>query len=143
MKALLLLGFLVVATGCVERGLTIRSEPSGATVILSGRVLERPTPVRVPIDHHGAYRVEVEMKASGPEDVLYRRMVQTVETDEPWYENFPFDFFAEVLWPGTLRSETEVLVRLEPLPPEGPAVEEIDRLLDEADASRADVVGDD
>ena len=143
MKALLLLGFLVVATGCVERGLTIRSEPSGATVILSGRVLERPTPVRVPIEHHGAYRVEVEMKTSGTEDVLYRRVVRTVETDDPWYENFPFDFFAEVLWPGTLRSETEVLVRLEPLPPEGPAVEEIDLLLDEADASRAEMVGDD
>ena len=139
MRALILVGLVALFPGCVERRLTIRSEPAGAQVVLGGRHLEGTTPLTVSFDHHGAYRVEVVKKPATPDDPVYLRAIRTVVTDEPWYESFPFDLFAEVLWPGTLTSETEVMVRLERIPDE-PPTEDLGRLLEEAEKAREDVV---
>ena len=138
MRTLILLGLVVVLPACVERRLTIRSEPAGARVVLGGRPLEGVTPLTVSLDHHGAHRVEVVKKPATPEDPAYRRAIRTVVTEEPWYESFPFDLFAEVLWPGTLLSETEVTIPLERIPDE-PPTEDLGRVLEEAERARKDL----
>jgi PEGA domain len=133
--ALLAIGLAIGLLGCVERSLTIRSEPTGATVILNGRRLVQRTPVTIPITHHGVMRVEAEMD-------WHFRAIRSVETNEPWYDAFPFDLFAE-LWPGTLTSKTDVLIRLKKLPEEGVPPGDLNRLLEEAEAERKRLTKDD
>jgi hypothetical protein len=88
---------LLAAPGCIERSITVESDPPGAAVRLNGRAVGT-TPVTVPFRHYGVYRVE--LKKSGHE---------TLETVEPVlapaYARFPLCIFTEFLWPGTLRDE--------------------------------------
>ncbi len=102
----LLLPFL---TGCVERTLIIRSEPAGAHVVVNGTELG-PAPVTLPFQTYGVYEVVL----SQPE---HRRLSVTVPVKPPWYEHVPLDFFAEVLWPFTLRDYHEVTVSMQPTVP--------------------------
>jgi hypothetical protein len=135
LPALLLVALVAGLPACVERRLTIRSDPADATVILNGHRLAERTPVTVPITHHGTMRLEVEK-------VGFFRTRRPVETNAPWYDAFPLDLFAE-LWPGTLTSETEVDVRLVKLPEEGVPAGDLDRLLEKAEAERERLTSDD
>ncbi|MBN1443335.1 MAG: PEGA domain-containing protein [Planctomycetes bacterium] len=100
---------LLALTGCVERLLQVRSEPSGADVYLNGRKLEEPTPVDHPFSFYGT--VSVVVRHEGHES---RRVLETLSP--PWYEIFPLDFFAEFLVPWKLRDHHLLEVRLDPLP---------------------------
>jgi hypothetical protein len=130
---------ILIVTGlcaCVERRMTIRTEPAGAAVDLDGRRLPRATPVTVSPTHAGHHLVVVS--ADG-----HRSAAAVVRVEEPWYDRFPLDLFAEVLWPGVLRSETTVDLRLEPRSEEGPPESELDLLKERADAVRRSVLGED
>ncbi|MFQ5655581.1 MAG: PEGA domain-containing protein [Planctomycetota bacterium] len=102
-------------SGCVDRWLVIRSEPSGARVFIDGR--ERGvTPHREPFHFYGTR--EILLRLEDPEDAggpSYRSESRQVEVKPPWYQRFPIDLFAEHLWPGTLVDTHSVEFHLKPL----------------------------
>jgi hypothetical protein len=68
------------------------------------------TPCEVPFTYYGTREVVLRAERRKP-----ARVVE--ELSAPWYEWTPVDFFAEVLWPFTIRDERTVDVRLEPAAP--------------------------
>ncbi len=89
----------VSQTGCVERKLTINTEPQGAIVALNDEEIGT-SPVTVEFNWYGDYKVRVEK--DGYEIVNTHRKL-----DAPAHDGFPLDFFYEVLWPGSVVDEYE------------------------------------
>ena len=88
-----------VSGGCVERQLTIKTVPTGGVVSLNDEEIGE-APVTVAFEWYGDYNVRVSK--AGYETLKTHRKL-----DRPWYDLFPFDFFADVLWPGTIRDHYE------------------------------------
>jgi hypothetical protein len=83
--------------GCVERRITINTEPKGALVYLNDKEVGR-TPLTVPFEWYGDY--DVVIRKDGYETLkTHEKVVQ------PWYEYIPIDFFSELLWPATIYDE--------------------------------------
>ncbi|MGE0707054.1 MAG: PEGA domain-containing protein [Planctomycetota bacterium] len=123
MRALALLVTALVLAGCVERELVIESDPDGVEVFVDGTlagVTSGGAPVKVPFDFYGTRQV-VARRAG------YRPFRRNVELCVPWWQVFPLGLFSDVLWPGTIRDEHRVRVRLERRPPPPPAEEEVER----------------
>jgi len=76
----------LLLTGCVERKLTINTEPQGALVILNDEEIGN-SPVTVSFEWYGDYNVRISKE--GYETLKIHR-----ELKGPWYDQFPFDFFA-------------------------------------------------
>ena len=72
--------------GCVERQLTINTEPQGAMVILNDEEIG-VSPVTVSFEWYGDYNVRISK--DGFETLDTHRKLKG-----PWYDGFPFDFFA-------------------------------------------------
>jgi hypothetical protein len=76
----------VIFAGCVERRLTINTQPQGALVVLNDEEIGT-SPVTVPFNWYGDYNVRISKEG-----------FQTLKTHRklkaPWYDAFPFDFFA-------------------------------------------------
>jgi hypothetical protein len=85
---------LILTGGCVERKLTIVTNPSDAVVWLNDEEIGR-TPVTVNFKWYGEYRVRVE-KAG------YEIMNTHQSMKRPLHDVFPIDFFAECVWPGRI-----------------------------------------
>ena len=106
-----LLLFAIILTlgcfGCVERKLTIRSDPPGGKVWLDG-VEVGETPVTVPFTFYGTREVVVEKD-------LYRTVKLVVPVGAPAYQIFPLDFFTEVVLPVNIVDQRVVHVGLERL----------------------------
>ena len=118
MARTLLLCALLVAAGCVERRLFLRSEPSGAEVVLNhGDFPPVTTPAVVDFTHYGTYAVRAEKEGCRP-------LETAVEIDTPWWAFPPLDFVTDLLWPFPLEDHREVRLTLSPLS-EPPSVEEI------------------
>lgn len=105
-------GFLLPAAvvflfGCVERRLTIITEPPEAIVWLNDEEIGT-TPVTVGFNWYGDYKVRIEKE--GCEIVNTHR-----EMKRPLEDYFPADFFAEVLWPGTIRRDIAWSFDLKPV----------------------------
>ncbi len=81
-------------TGCVERKLTITSEPKGALVYLSSEEIGR-TPVTIPFTWYGDYEVILRMEG-------HETLKTHLNVTPPLYEVPPLDFFSE-LAPWTYR----------------------------------------
>jgi hypothetical protein len=110
-RILMLIVLLLALNGCVERRLTIVSDPPGALVSVNNRDIGA-APVDVPDDlfvYDGAY--EIVLRKDGYEPLRVRQ-----ELRPPWYLRFPFDFFAEVVWPFRIRYYRELTYQLQ-LPP--------------------------
>ena len=103
---LLGLGFL---PGCVERTLTINTNPQGAMVYLNDEEVGR-TPVSKNFLWYGDYDV-----------IIRKEGFQTLKTHtrirEPWYQVPPIDFFAECLVPATIRDQHYLEYDLDPAEP--------------------------
>ena len=106
--------------GCVEREMTITSEPQGALVYVSDREVGR-TPVTVPFTWYGDY--DVILRRDG-----FETRKTHAEINPPWYEAPPLDLLSE-LAPWTYRDERFLHYRLDPL--DLPADEELIRRADE------------
>lgn len=76
----------LLLAGCVERKLTINTEPRGALVTLNDEEIGE-SPVTVSFNWYGDYCVRIEKE--GFETLNAHR-----ELKGPWYDKFPFDFFA-------------------------------------------------
>jgi len=81
-----LLSSLVLVAGCVERRLTINTDPQGALVILNDEEIGI-SPVKVSFEWYGDYWVRVSKEG-------YQTLNTHRELKAPWYDYFPFDFFA-------------------------------------------------
>lgn len=89
-----------LCAGCVERRLFVRSDPPGAKVFLDGEPMGE-TPIQIPFTFYGTREVHLRAEKHEP-----RRLA--VALDPPWWQLTPIDFFAEVLYPGTIVDERSV-----------------------------------
>lgn len=74
--------------GCVERELTITSQPPGALVYIGDREVGR-TPLTTPFTWYGDY--DVILRSEG-----YETLKTHANINMPWYEVPPLDFFSEI-----------------------------------------------
>ena len=80
--------------GCVERKLTINTRPEGAVVVLNDEEIGE-SPVTVNFNWYGDYRVRISK--DGYETLNTHRKLKG-----PWYDYFPFDFFAQIIVPNRI-----------------------------------------
>lgn len=97
---------VVLSFGCVERELTINTEPQGAMVTLNDEQIG-VSPVTVTFNWYGDYWVRASKE--GFETLDTHR-----ELKAPLHDRFPFDFFAGVLYPGEIVDEYEWTFELTP-----------------------------
>ncbi len=100
------LAVVLVLAGCVERRLTIVTEPSEAVVWLNDEEIGT-TPVTVNFNWYGDYNVRIEKSG-------YAILNTHRDLEQPLHDKFPFDFFAEVLWPQQIVDEYTWRFELEP-----------------------------
>ena len=108
-----LLLLLVAATGCVQRRMTIRSDPPGALVYVDDYQLGT-TPVSHDFVYYGTRKIR--LVKDGYETLTVRQPFPM-----PWYEYFPLDFVSENLIPWEIRDERVVDLSMMPAaatPPE-------------------------
>ena len=79
----------LLAGGCVQRQLTVKSNPPGALLYLNGVEVGR-TPVTRDFVWYGAY--QVELREPG-----YQTLKTRGNVNPPWWQWVPIDFFAEFL----------------------------------------------
>jgi hypothetical protein len=103
---------LVVSTilcGCVERKLTINTKPQGALVTLNDEEIGE-SPVTVSFNWYGDYFVRLSKEG-------YETLNTHRELDGPWYDDFPFDFFAQILSSERIVDSYEWAFELSPRQP--------------------------
>lgn len=103
----------VVPTGCVQRRMTIRSNPPGALVYVDDYQIGT-TPVSHDFVYYGTRKIR--LVKDGYETLTVRQPFPT-----PWYEIFPLDFVTENLIPWEVRDERAVELAMQPAastPPE-------------------------
>ncbi len=79
----------LLLVGCVERKLTVTSEPEGALVYLNNQEVGR-TPLTREFTWYGDY--DVQLRHDG-----YETLKTSKEIVAPWWQWVPFDLFAEVI----------------------------------------------
>lgn len=97
---------VILLSGCVEQRLTIVTEPEEAIVWLNDEEVG-VTPVTVNFNWYGDYRVRIEKP--GYEILNTHQLLE-----RPLHDKFPFDFFAEVLWPQTIEDTYTWTFELQP-----------------------------
>lgn len=100
------MSLVLLTTGCVERKLTIMTEPSEATVWLNDEEVG-VTPVTVNFNWYGDYNVRIEK--NGFAILNTHRLLE-----RPAHDRFPLDFFAEVLTPQKIVDEYLWTFELQP-----------------------------
>jgi hypothetical protein len=86
------LAIVALASGpaaCVERTVSIESEPPGATVWVNDREVG-VTPCEFSFTHYGTFDVRVVLDGHEP-------LVTGAEATAPWWDHIPFDLVAEIL----------------------------------------------
>jgi hypothetical protein len=96
----------LVATGCVRRRLTVRSEPPGATVYIDDQEIGQ-TPVSSAFTYYGTRKIQ--LVKDGYETLTVKQKFRA-----PWYQVPPLDFVSENLTTKELRDERIVEFELEP-----------------------------
>lgn len=96
---------VMVMGGCVERQLTINTEPQGALIALNDEDIGI-SPVTVAFNWYGDYKVRATKEG-------YAILNTHRKLDAPAHDKFPQDFFAEVLWPGRIENNYEWTFQLD------------------------------
>lgn len=91
---------LALMTGCVERTVSINTEPQGATVILNDQEVGK-SPVKVPFTWYGDYDIIIRKPG-------YETLKTNHKLDPPWYQWPVIDLFAECLVPFTVYDNREI-----------------------------------
>ena len=79
----------LLCTGCIERYITITSQPSNALVYLNDDEVGR-TPLTVPFTSYGTY--DVRLEAEG-----YKPLWTKQRARAPWWDTVGIDLFAEAI----------------------------------------------
>jgi len=103
-----LVGIVLCASqvACVQRRLTIRSNPPGALVYVDDYQIGT-TPVSTDFVYYGTRKIRLVL--SGYETMTVLQPIPT-----PWYEYLGLDFVSENLVPGEIRDERVVDYQLKP-----------------------------
>lgn len=96
----------VILGGCVERQLTINTQPQGALVVLNDEEIGT-SPVTVSFEWYGDYDVRISKEG-------FATLKTHRKLESPWYDAFPFDFFAQILNPDRIVDEYEWTFELAP-----------------------------
>ena len=120
-----LLAGVLTQAGCVERLLTIHSDPPGAAAYLDGEKVGT-TPCEVKYTWYGTRDLVLELRG-------YTLIRQEVTLSPPWWQIIPLDFITDVVIPITIRDKMAVAYQLEPAPV---TREEVDAVLQRADELR-------
>jgi hypothetical protein len=100
---------LSLTTGCVERRLTINTEPQGAIVTLNDEEIG-VSPVTVDFNWYGTYKINLQK--TGYETLNTHRKLKAPLHDKP-----VIDFFAENLWPGQIIDNYDWTFKIAPYAP--------------------------
>jgi hypothetical protein len=103
---LLLLLLAVAGLGCVQRRLTIRSNPPGALVYIDNYEIGT-TPVSTDYIYYGTRKIRIIK--DGFETLNVKQWIPP-----PWYEIFPLDFVAENIVPFEIRDQRTLDFQLTP-----------------------------
>jgi len=105
-RLILYLMAVLALGGCVERKLTINTEPQGALVFLNDEEIGE-SPVTVNFQWYGDYNVRIRKEG-------YETLKTHRDLKSPWYDEIPFDFFAQVIYPGRIVDSYEWTFELSP-----------------------------
>jgi hypothetical protein len=104
---LVIMGSLVLGSGCVERRMVINSDPPGALVIHNGQPLGA-----APADDHFVYYGNHHF-------TLIKPGFETLHVDQKiapvWYQYFPLDLFSEIFVPLQLEDVRRYTFQMRPL----------------------------
>jgi len=103
---LVILIALTTLAGCVERELTINTKPQGAVVALNDEEIGE-SPVTVNFNWYGDYCVRISKEG-------YETLNTHRDLKGPWYDHFPFDFFAQIVNPNRIVDSYEWTFELLP-----------------------------
>ena len=122
MSLLLFSVVLIVLAGCVERRLTINTNPSGAQVMLNDEDIG-VSPVTTSFKWYGDYNITI--RKAGCETLNTHKKLTP-----PCYDYFPFDFFTQVLYPGTITDSYQWSFDLKPAtePPRDTLINQAEQL---------------
>lgn len=134
MRNVLILTTLLAATclsGCIERKLTITSEPAGALVIISDKEIGR-TPVTTTWTWHGEYDIILRYPEKG-----YETLNESAKLSMRWYEIPPIDLLSYMA-PWTYKDHRYLHYNLQKL--ELPSDDELIRRAKEMERRNNEVV---
>ncbi len=114
---------LTALGGCVERRMTVRTNPPGAQLYVDDYEIGT-TPCSVDFTYYGTRKIR--LVKDGYETAVIKQPVPA-----PWYQYFPIDFVTENLVPGHIRDERVVTYQMQPA-----AQIPTDQLVSRADALR-------
>ena len=97
---------LLVSIGCVQRRMTVRSNPPGALVYVDDYQIGT-TPVSTDFVYYGTRKIRLIKDG-------YDTLTVQQPFPVPWYEIFPLDFVTENLWPWEIRDERVVDLAMVP-----------------------------
>jgi len=103
---LVILIALTAFAGCVKRELTINTKPQGAVVALNDEEIGE-SPVTVNFNWYGDYCVRISKEG-------YETLNTHRDLKGPWYDHFPFDFFAQIVNPNRIVDSYEWTFELSP-----------------------------
>lgn len=115
----------ITAGGCVERRITVHTEPAGAVVWLNDQEIGT-SPATVSFSWYGDYRVSIRKEG-------YETLSTNRRLEAPLHDYFPFDLLA-TLYPGRILDEYDWHFELEPL-----ELPQRDQLLKQADELGAEL----
>jgi hypothetical protein len=118
----------VCEAGCVERRMTIRSNPPGAVVYVDDYEIGT-TPVSTSFTYYGTRKIRLVKNG-------YETLTVLQPVSIPWYQVTPIDFFSENIVPGTVRDNRTFDFQLIPQ-----GVVPTEQLLARADGLRRQTVG--
>lgn len=127
-RALLLLAVLaspLCLSGCVERFLTIHSDPPGAAVYVDGEKVGT-TPCEVTYAWYGTRDLILDLKG-------YTLVRQQITLSPPWWQILPFDFITDIIIPISIHDRTIVSYALDEAPI---SQEAVDGVLERAEELR-------
>lgn len=102
----LLIVLIPVTMGCVQRRMTIRSNPPGALVYVDDYEIG-VTPVSHSFTYYGQRKIRLVKDG-------YETLTVMQNIRPPWYQYPVVDFLAENLWPGEIRDERELSFNMAP-----------------------------
>lgn len=107
-RRIVLLGLLVclATTGCVQRRMTVRTNPPGALLYVDDYEIGT-TPISLPFTYYGTRKVRLVKDG-------YETLTLMQSIPPPWYEFFPLDFVAENCVPGQIRDRRVLDYQLRP-----------------------------
>lgn len=105
-SALLGLTLCTCFGGCVERRMTVRTNPPGAMLYVDDYPIGE-TPISTNFTYYGDRKIRLVKDG-------YETLTLLQPISAPWYQFFPLDFVSETLVPGEIRDQRTLDFQLKP-----------------------------